>query len=257
MRPLGIMAAMHDEIASILDDMDAGAEKRTIGRRDYYVGQWQGRPCVVVLARIGKVAAAATAVTLIREFNVQGILFTGVAGAVAADVCVGDIVVAHELLQYDLDVRPLFPRYEVPLLGQSRFRTDPALTQVLQAAASSYIEKDFFLDVALPVRDQFQVREPRLHCGLIISGDCFVSDSHVLRELRQRLPSALCLEMEGAAVAQICYEYATPFAVLRVVSDRADDHAGVDFPAFLKNVARYYSAGILRTLLTAQPALGS
>lgn len=240
------MAAMHDEISLILADMDGVAQKHTIGRRDYYAGSWQGHPCVVVLARIGKVAAAATAVTLIREFNVHGIVFTGVAGAVGRHVNVGDIVVATGLLQYDLDVRPLFPRHEVPLLGISEFAPDAQLTRLLRRAVDAYLQHGLTHDLPGQVRDIFGVRAPALHSGLIISGDCFVSDSSVLAELRRRLPHALCLEMEGAAVAQVCHEYDTPCAIVRTISDRADDDAHIDFNAFLRQVARYYSAGILR-----------
>lgn len=251
MRPLGIMAAMHDEISLILADMDDVSDKITIGQRDYYVGHWYERPCVVVLSRIGKVAAAATAVTLIREFDVESIVFTGVAGAVADHVNVGDIVVASDLLQYDLDVSPLFPKYEVPLLGTSRFKTDASLSSAVMGSAQMYLSSALRRDSARQVYESFGVHQPRLHHGLIISGDRFVSDNRKLYQLREQLPDALCLEMEGAAVAQICYEYGVPFTVMRTVSDRADDSANVDFTAFLEQVARYYSSGVLRNLCAA------
>ena len=251
MRPIGIMAALHDEIALILAEMDAVSEKLTIGRRDYYMGQWQGRPCVVVLARVGKVAAAATAVTLIRDFDVESIVFTGVAGAVADHVNVGDIIVSSDLLQYDLDASPLFPRYEVPLLGTSRFAADTQLSASVMGAAQMYLNSNLHHDVPPSVRDEFGVHRPRLHHGLIISGDHFVNDTRRLYQLREQLPDALCLEMEGAAVAQICYEYSVPFTVMRTVSDRADDGASIDFAGFLEKVARYYSAGVMRAFLSA------
>ena len=88
-----------------------------------------------------------------------------------------------------------------------------------------------------------------MHRGTIISGDQFVGDAGRVQALRDALPDALCVEMEGAAVAQICYEYGVPFAILRTISDSADDSASVDFSAFLKHVARVYSAGVLRRYL--------
>src|SRR5690554_3309469 len=120
---------MHDEIAGLVQDMGPDAVTHQIGQRDYHAGTLYGQRCVVVLARIGKVAAAATAVTLIREFHVQEIVFTGLAGAVSPDVRVGDVVVAESLLQHDMDARPLFGRYEIPLLGRSRFDAAPALSE--------------------------------------------------------------------------------------------------------------------------------
>ena len=82
--------------------------------------------------------------------------------------------------------------------------------------------------------------------GDIASGDRFVS-SHAERErLRERLPDVFCVEMEGAAAAQICFEYGIPIAVVRVISDTADDAAATDFTRFIASVAGKLSAGIVR-----------
>jgi adenosylhomocysteine nucleosidase len=224
---------------------------RRVGQRDYYLGTLHARPCVVVLARVGKVAAAATAVTLIRYFDARALVFTGLAGAVADHVRVGDVVVAQSLLQHDLDASPLFPRYEVPLLGRSYFDTDAALTSLLTQCAQDYLKLELPRQVDRRSLDLFRVLSPTVHCGTIISGDSFVNGPIAVHALRETLVDALCVEMEGAAVAQICYEYDVPCAVLRTISDRADDTAGVDFSAFLAQVARFYSAGILRRFLSS------
>ena len=76
-----------------------------------------------------------------------------------------------------------------------------------------------------------------------------------MAQLRADMPEALCVEMEGAAVAQVCYEFDVPCAVLRTVSDRADEDSHIDFPLFLREVAGVYSAGILRRFLAALPNL--
>lgn len=248
---IGIMAALHDEVAALVAAMGPDARVHTVGQRDYYVGMLMGCECVLVLARIGKVAAAATAVTLIREFNAGSVIFAGLAGAVATHVRVGDVVVARHLLQHDLNASPLFPRYEVPLLGRSHFDACEALTTMLADCASRYLAEGFPHEVSAATRQNFGVDRPSVHIGTIASGDCFVNDVAGLAALRQALPEVLCVEMEGAAVAQICHEYGIPCAVFRTISDRADDSAGVDFSAFLKQVASFYSAGILRRFLSA------
>lgn len=240
---------MHDEIAGLLQEMDAGVVTHSIGRRDYHAGSLHGRPCVIVLARIGKVAAAATTVTLIREFDVQKIVFTGLAGAVASGIRVGDVVVADRLLQHDLDVSPLFPQYEVPLLGRSYFDTCSQLSDHLSQCMQDYLHYDFNERIDLETRKRFGLTVPAVHRGIIISGDQFVGDARSVQALRTALPDALCVEMEGAAVAQICYEYDIPFTVLRTISDSADEQASFDFSAFLEHVARHYSAGVLRRFL--------
>lgn len=250
MKTVGIIAAMHDEIAGLVQEMGSDARAFHIGRRDYHVGTLHGQHCVVVLARIGKVAAAATTVTLIREFKVDEIIFTGLAGAVSEGVRVGDVVVGQTLLQHDIDARPLFAQYEVPLLGQSRFCADTGLSDRMLQCVHGYLSHDFTYQVAPKVREQFALNTPAVHRGLIISGDQFVGDSVQVQGLRDALPDALCVEMEGAAVAQICCEYDVPFAVLRTISDAADDSASVDFSTFLESVARVYSTGVLRRYLS-------
>lgn len=240
---------MHDEIAGLVQDMGPDAVTHHIGQRDYHVGTLHGQRCVVVLARIGKVAAAATTVTLIREFAVHEIIFTGLAGAVAPHLRVGDVVVAQGLLQHDIDASPLFPRYQVPLLGRCRFEADPALSERLAQCMHDYLEHDFLHQASDGIRAQFSLDAPAVHRGTIISGDQFVDNAERVQALRDALPDALCVEMEGAAVAQVCYEYGIPFAVLRTISDSADDSASVDFSAFLEHVARVYSNGVLRRYL--------
>lgn len=104
--PIGLMSAMHEELALLLAAMPD--ERRvTVAGRDFWQGHWQGRPVVVVLSRIGKVAAATTATVLIERFGVQQIVFTGVAGGMGEGVRVGDVVLAERFVQHDMDASPL------------------------------------------------------------------------------------------------------------------------------------------------------
>ena len=252
----GIIGAMQEEVAEIIADMrqQAGYTCRRIGMRDYHAGAFDGQSCVVVLARIGKVAAAVTAVTLIREFGVDEIIFTGLAGGLAAGGNVGDVVIAGSLVQHDLDARPFFPRHEVPLLGVAEFVTDAALCTELESAAMAFLATDFRRSITLEIAAGFGIGEPLLHCGLVLSGDRFIGDAGEAAELLTRFPTALAVEMEGAAVAQVCHEHALPCAILRTISDRADANAHVDFGQFLSSVASTYSDGILRQFFRARHA---
>lgn len=238
-----IVAALHDELSAVLDLMPD--EQRTqVAGRTFWQGHLQGHDVVAVLSRIGKVAAATTATALIERFKVDRIVFTGVAGGLARGVRVGDVVVATRFLQHDMDASPLFPKYEIPDYGQAAFATDPALTQALLSAAQVTLAD---LPQTLPpfVIDTFSLQAPRLHQGLIVSGDRFVSATLESQALQTALPDALAVEMEGAALAQVCHDYGVPFAAVRTISDRADDAAHVDFMAFLRQVACRYSAGMV------------
>ena len=243
--PIAILSALAEEQAGL---WDALVDRREVvqGGRSYGCGQLYGQPVVLALSRIGKVAAATTATALVSHFGVRALLFTGVAGGLAPGVQVGDVVVADGLLQHDMDASPLFARYEVPLLGRSVFATDAALTPLLQQACALALDA-----LALPGA------RPTVHSGLVVSGDRFVSGTAEAATLVSDLQRAgygpLAVEMEGAAVAQVCFDYGVPLALVRTISDRADDDAHHDFPAFVKNVASVYARSIVRLWLELLP----
>ena len=238
-----IVSAMHEELRALLHGLER-AQRVELAGRTFHLGEMHGRPVVLVLSGIGKVAAATTATLLLHSFDAARVVFTGAAGGIGPGVRVGDVVLARTLLQHDMDASPLFPRFEVPLTGRSQFATDPALSDALRAAALHCLNEaaerigsahlvDFGIDSAL------------LHEGLIVSGDRFVSTAAESDALRALLPQALAVEMEGAALAQVCADFGRPFAVLRVISDRADDSAHVDFGRFIAEVASVYTREIV------------
>jgi adenosylhomocysteine nucleosidase len=235
---IGIMGAMPEEVAGIVEQIET-PRVRQIGGRDYIEGTWHGVEVVVVFSRWGKVAAAVTAAILLSRFEVEGILFIGVAGAADPALNLGDVVVATDLLQHDMDASgiPIFSRFEIPLLGRSRFPADTAWTAAALAAANKFIEEDFEACVDKDLRRSIDLHSPKVVSGLIATGDRFVTDARFLRDLLQKLPDLRCVEMEGAAVAQTCFELKAPFAVVRIISDSADHTAAVDFQNFVTKVA--------------------
>jgi adenosylhomocysteine nucleosidase len=240
---IGIMGALHEELAGMLEAMPDERRQQVAGRT-FWCGRWQGQEVVAVLSRVGKVAAATTATALIERFGVNQIVFTGVAGGIGQEVRVGDVVVANGFVQHDMDASPLFARHEVPLYGRTVFETDVALSSQLAHAA-----RDVLADVGQHVQAQsvqaFALQCAQCHQGLVATGDRFVSSSAECRALQQALPQALAVEMEGAAVAQVCFDYGVPFAALRTISDRADDDAHTDFGRFVTEVASHYSVAVL------------
>ncbi len=247
---IAIVSAMAQELAALLAQATEREVQHHAGR-EFHLARLHGQPVVLVLCGIGKVAAATTATLLAERFGVRQLVFTGVAGGLGAGVRVGDVVLADELLQHDLDVSPLFPRYIVPTHGRSHFGTDAALTEALAAVAAELLSTP---EPWGPAATELGLGAPRLHRGLVISGDRFVSAAHESRALQQALPDALAVEMEGAALAQVCHDLALPFAVLRTVSDRADDSAHLDFLRFLDAVAAHASAAIVGRWLARLPS---
>ena len=239
-----VLSALPEEQSGLVDLLHQ-PQKITHASRDFWLGDLHGKPVVLALSKIGKVASAATACALIERFNAQRILFTGVAGGMGPGVKVGDVVVAADFVQHDLDASPLFARYEVPLYGRARFASDQVLSAQLVTAARAVLASGQF-NTAFP--------EARVHQGLMASGDRFVSGASESAALLASLAAAghevLAVEMEGAAVAQVCHDYGVPFASVRTISDRADDSAHLDFPRFVDEVASRYAREIVEKFLT-------
>ena len=245
---IGIMAAMQEEIETLLKELPADAEVIGDGGRTFHSGCVWNTPVVMVFSRWGKVAAATTATHLISDFDVDEILFTGVAGAVQPGLKVGDVVVGARLWQHDMDARPLFARHEIPLVGCSSFASNETRRDQLLQAAAAFLYNDLAVAVPETTRAAFQIQSPKVVEGDIASGDKFFADRADLADLLIRLPTIAAVDMESAAVAQVCHEYSVPFTVVRTISDAADESAARDFPRFVMQVASAYSHGILKRL---------
>lgn len=219
---------------------------KTRAQREYVSGQLWGLECVCVLSRIGKVAAATTVTTLIEHFGVTHILFTGVAGAADPAVKVGDIVVAETLIQHDMDSSPLFPRFEIPLTGRTHMACDARMTEKLKRSITEFFREDLEQVIDEEDRSSFRISAPTLHAGLIASGDEFINCSLRMKQLKKDLPELLAVEMEGAAVAQVCQEFGIPFAIMRTISDEANEDSPVDFMQFIERVAADYAFHVVR-----------
>ena len=242
---LGVISALNEEQRGLVEAMQ-GASTLIHGMRDYTQGTLFGIDAVCVLSRIGKVAAATTATMLVEKFGVTHILFTGVAGGGDSRVAVGDIVVAESLVQYDMDASPLFPKFEVPLTGLSHFPSDVHISNVVANAAHQFLAHDFEDAIDDTERAVFRLKRPKVHRGLIGSGDRFVSCGVHMSQLNESLSGLLAVEMEGAAVAQVCFELGVPFAVVRTISDNANEDAATDFMRFVKSVAARYAFHIVK-----------
>ena len=246
---IGVMGAMNEEISSLVDVME-GVTSTTKGSRTYHRGTLCDRECVVVFSHWGKVAAAITATSLITEFDLDEIVFTGVAGGIDPQLNIGDVVVGNQLYQHDMDASPIIERHEIPLLNRAHINAHSTNSKKLLSAVERFLADDVKNDLPSATREKFSLGSPSVVSGDIASGDQFVSDPAIAKELKMRLPTVRCVEMEGAAVAQVCESYDLPFAIVRTISDGANDNASVDFLSFVDEVAKLYSLGILKRYLT-------
>lgn len=244
----GILAPMPEEIDLILEKMEVESIYES-GRRKFYKGIFNGRECVAALSRIGKVASSVTAAVMIEHFKIDNLIVAGVAGAISPHLKLGDIVVATEAMQHDMDARPLFPQFEAPLLEKGFFQCDELLIEKAEDCCKDFLKDDFYNYIDKEDINAFSLHHPKVYTGQICCGDQFIRSTEQLDKIRTDLPEVLCVEMEGGAVGQICYEYNVPYIIVRTISDSADDHAPIDFMRYIKNVSRYYTLGIVNKLV--------
>lgn len=232
---IAIIAALAEELSAVLDAARAEGPvaTETVVGVELHRGRLSGREVLIAQSGVGKVAAAATAAVLCQRAD--QVLMVGTAGALGAAVKPGDVVVATELLQHDFDARPVWERWVSPSVGVARVASDRLLSAALAAAASRVCARH------RPDLADLGLATPSVHRGLIVSGDQFITSTAVSTALKADLPDALAVEMEGAAVAQVCRQAGIPFAVARTISDAADDWAALDFPTFLTKVAAPYA----------------
>ena len=217
---IGIIGAMHEEIMELKNSM-TDINEIQISNLKFYEGKLCSKDIVLVESGIGKVNAAISTTLLISHFKVEKIIFTGVAGAVNPKIKVTDIVIGTDLVESDMDVTAggNYKLGEIPRMKSSNFKADPYLFNLAESVAIKLFGSD------------------KVHKGRIISRDEFVASSEKVNKLRE-IFSAECVEMEGAAIAHVCEVMNIPFIVIRSISDKADDEAGMSFDEFVKIAAR-------------------
>ena len=241
---IGIISAMQEEMQTLLDNLHEPIAS-TKGMRTYYRGKLFNVDIVLVFSRWGKVASATTVTQLINDFKVEEIIFTGVAGAISNKLNIGDVIIGKHLYQHDVDASPLFKKFEIPLLHKTYFETSVMNREKLFRSTQEFINKySVYIDSKKALF--FEIIDPKVIIGDIASGDQFLSNNTTTQKLSAALPTVYCVEMEGAAVAQVCYEYKVPFSIIRIISDKANDNAHIDFPLFAREVASHYALGILQ-----------
>ncbi len=223
---IGIIGAMESEVATLIPALEDHSEQ-TIGIVVYHTGKLDGREVVVARSGVGKVNAALTAAEMIRTFGAAAIVNTGVAGALEETLDPEDAVIATDLVQHDYDTTPFDPPGFVSGVGRVKIPADPAISA---AAADAARELGM-----------------RVLSGTVASGDQFISDGKKKAWIRENF-GALACEMEGAAIAHVCFLYGVRCGVIRTISDRADGKADVDFPTFAEHAAAL-NAKIVRRVL--------
>lgn len=211
--PVGIIGAMDVEVRQFVCAM-TGCREETIAATTYYIGRLSSVPCVVAKCGVGKVNAAVCAQTMILRFAPRCVINLGVAGGIGRDVKIGDLVIASACVQYDFDTTAFGDPLGFLSIGSENcveIPCDPAIAQQMKQVAGEIYG--------------------HAHIGVVATGDRFVADPDVCEGLRQQFAAKAC-EMEGGSIAHVCKLNGVPVAVLRAISDNADDDGTMDFAEF-------------------------
>lgn len=209
---IGILVAMEEEMRRLMDVI-SDETVHEMANQTFYDGLIYGQPVTVVQSGIGKVNATIATTLLIHHFDVEAVINTGSAGGIGEGLTIGDLVIATELAHHDADNRAFGYTYgQIPQM-EVTFKADEALSERIEKTA--------------------QPLNWKTQRGLIVTGDSFVAGAEQIDKIKEFFPKALVTEMEGVAVAQTCHQFDVPCAVIRAVSDTADEEASVSFDEFV------------------------
>jgi len=196
MKRIGIIFAMREELDELLKEVSLEKEE-TIFDLTFYCCKLGKKELILVESGVGKVNAARCTQMLIDHMNVEAIFNIGVAGGVGPSIHVLDIVIGEALTQHDFDITPFgHPKGFIPNIGRVYIDSDPNLVKIAEEVET----------------------ESTIHKGVIASGDIFCTEESMSKKIAKKF-HALCVEMEGASIAQVCYLSNVPFLVIRSISD--------------------------------------
>jgi adenosylhomocysteine nucleosidase len=213
-KKIGLIGAMDEELALLLKQVE-DQQKQIYADSEFITGTYFGHNVVVCKSGIGKVNAAINTQILIDRFGVENVIFTGVAGAAEPSLNIGDIVISSSCQQHDMDASAL--GYKVGVTPDQEVSDFPADLTLIKLAEESCLQLG---------------EDCHYIVGRVLSGDQFISDKGIVSKLHDNL-GGVCVEMEGAAVAQVCHRNKIPYVVIRSMSDKADNSAHMNYPEFV------------------------
>ncbi len=220
MKKIGIIGAMEVEVSSLKSAMKVSRMLKK-AQMEFLEGELEGCQAVIVRSGIGKVNAAVCTQILVDEFGVDGVINTGIAGSLKAEINIGDIVLSTDVLHHDMDATGFgYPLGQIPQMDAFSFQADEQMRKLAK-------------EVCEEVNPEIRVFE-----GRVVSGDQFISSREVKDKIKENFDGC-CTEMEGAAIAQTAYLNQIPFVIIRAISDKADDSATMDYPTFEKQAVEH------------------
>ncbi|WP_125762633.1 5'-methylthioadenosine/adenosylhomocysteine nucleosidase [Companilactobacillus hulinensis] len=214
---IGVIVPMEEEIKLLRESL-SDVKTENVAGVELTIGNYKTHQVYLAESGIGKVQAGMTTTIINDRYKPDFVVNTGSAGGVGEGLSIGDVVISSKLAYHDVDATGF--GYAVGQLPQQPlyFDADPTYVGKIEAAAKA---------TGLVS-----------HTGLIVTGDQFIDGKEKIATIKRSFPDVLASEMEGAAVAQVCAQFKTPFVVIRSMSDVGDEDASVNFDDFVKEAGR-------------------
>jgi adenosylhomocysteine nucleosidase len=227
---IAIIGAMEEEV-TILRDKIEGREETIIANCEFSTGRLNSADVILLKSGIGKVNAAMATAILLERFRPDYVINTGSAGGFLSTLNVGDVVISNEVVHHDVDVTAFGYEYgQVPGMP-ARYKADETLVKIAEQNAK-------------------QIKDIQVVTGLIATGDSFMNDPARVEFVRSKFPELCAAEMEAAAIAQVCTQFAVPFVIIRALSDIAGKESDVSFEQFLDTAAKH-SADLVLSIVSS------
>lgn len=225
---IAVIGAMESEVEQLRETLE-NKETVTIANSEYTTGTYDGKEVILLKSGIGKVNAAMSTTILLQQFKPDVVINTGSAGGFDQSLEVGAVVISDEVRHHDVDVT-IFG-YEVGQMAgmPAAYHSDPKLMEVAKEAVA-------------------ELGQHQYGVGLICSGDAFMNDPVRVENVRKHFPTMKAVEMEAAAVGQVCYQFGTPFVVIRALSDIAGKESNITYDEFLPTAAKHSTEIVLKTI---------
>jgi len=227
---IGLLSAMPEEISSTIENLEDLSLKEYGDLKIYYgklkkkIPNYESVYITLAWSGWGKVSAARAITRILAGKNkIDLIIFTGVAGAANKNLRQWDIIIANEVIQHDMDARPIFEKFVLPPLKKAKLESD------------NFFKNWIFNSLTKSAENGDLTGFGHIKKGLIATGDSFISDESIIKSLKDELPNLEAIEMEGGAVAQVAEQEGVPWVIVRVISDGADSNSEGDFNKFLKD----------------------
>ncbi|MDQ0269543.1 5'-methylthioadenosine/S-adenosylhomocysteine nucleosidase [Cytobacillus purgationiresistens] len=225
---IAIIGAMEEEVTLLRDHID-GKKQEIIAGCEFTTGTMDGAEVILLRSGIGKVSAAMSTTILLEKFKPDYVINTGSAGGFNPILNVGDAVISTEVRHHDVDATVFGYEYGQVPQQPPAFTADEELIQIAEKSAR-------------------EISDIQVVRGLIATGDSFMSDPVRVDAIRDKFTDLQAVEMEAAAIAQVAYQFKTPFVIIRSLSDIAGKESNVSFDQFLEKAA-LHSANLVMKIV--------